>query len=190
MSSARKKISIAGFALCILAAGLLCLGFFAAAFIDDDYLFNLSDLNIIVNTLGLFVVTVGYALKFFGDREILDLVTAGTAGLAFVITALPMLGIYIFSPAYTHSILMFIVGNVLSHLVLLALGISIMKKGNNFFAMLVMAAFFFLAVGYPFLMFVVSDALGDELYFIILLICYIVEAAAFAVSALHEIQEG
>ena len=33
-------------------------------------------------------------------------------------------------------------------------------------------------------------SLGDELYFIILLICYIVEAAAFAVSALHEIQEG
>ena len=189
MSNIGKKISIAGFALCILAAGLLCLGFFAAAFIDDDYLFDLSDLNIIVNTLGLFVVTVGYALKFFGDREILDLVTAGTAGLAFVITALPMLGIYIFSPAYTHSILMFIIGNVLSHLVLLVLGINIMKKGNNFFAMLVMAAFF-LAVGYPFLMFVVSDALGDELYFIILLICYIVEAAAFAVSALHEIQEG
>ena len=185
MGDAGKKISIAGFALGVIANLLWLLGFVLSngMTLESSLITFLSgDAYNIFMVIGLLAVAAGYALKFLGERDVFYVLIAVFTLWTFINLAFSCLG-------YPITLGNLYVQRILYNLYLLLIAVNTIRKGNIIFAALLILAFVFLAIAVPFVNITLFTNFANSLIMIFIAIIGVVELGAFGVAAISELQE-
>ena len=190
MGDTGKKVSIAGFALGVIAN----LVWFVGVIAGNGLLSDTSGISSFTNSaysvlmvIALLVIAGGYALKFFSDREILDAVVAGLTALAFLERLMSLAGI----PITFGSMIAQIIAQAVINLFMLVIAFKAIKAGNAIFALLMAAAYLFFTVvpplvNYSEFFYSATNSL-ISLYFILI---GIVELGFYGIAAISIIKEN
>ncbi len=145
MSNVGSKISCGGLLICALTAGIRILTYFGAIIFGDEVI---ADTNIYLNygfLLGLAITFIGYILKFIGERDFFDLITALTI-LVTIVASSVLYRYIVFRALLSLGNLIF---GVLEELFLLGLGLNFMKKGKSAPGIIMILIFVYFALLYP-----------------------------------------
>lgn len=185
MSDTGKKISLAGFALGVLANIVWFIGFILGNRIisEGDFIsFFCEDAYSVLMIISLLAIVIGYALKFLDERDIFYILIAVFTFWTFISLALPYFG-------YPISLGNIYVDRILHNLFLLLIAVNTFRKGNMVFAALLISAFLFLALVVPFVNVTLFYNFSNSLIMIFIAIISVAELGAFGVAALSELQE-
>lgn len=145
MSNVGSKISCGGLLICALTAGIRILTYFGAIIFGDEVI---ADTYIYLNygfLLGLAITFIGYILKFIGERDFFDLITALTILITLVVSS----GLFPYVVFGAQLSIGKLIYSVLEELFLLGLGLNFMKKGKTAPGIIMILIFVYFALIYP-----------------------------------------
>ncbi|MBE6730243.1 MAG: hypothetical protein E7564_00975 [Ruminococcaceae bacterium] len=145
MSNVGSKISCGGLLICALTAGIRILTYFGAIVFGDEVI---ADTYIYLNygfLIGLAIAFIGYLLKFIGERDFFDLITAVTILITLVVSS----GLFPYVVFGAQLSIGKLIYSVLEELFLLGLGLNFMKKGKSAPGIIMILIFVYFAFLYP-----------------------------------------
>ena len=145
MSNTGSKISFGGLLICALVAAIRVLTYFGAIIFGDR---AITGTYLYLNygfLVGLAIAFIGYVLKFIGERDVFDLITALTV-LATIVVSSGLFPYVVFGAQLSIGKLIF---SVLEELFLLGLGLNFMKKGKTAPGIIMILMFAYFALLYP-----------------------------------------
>ena len=184
MGEVGKKINLLGYIAAALGAAAC--GFAALMiFFEDDFFYGINNLGNLIIVGAMFVVAIGAALRFFGDRDFTDLIVTGTAVVTLIINifALSNEEGYLWYRDFFTMVIM----NGLSVCVMLGVAVKAFKSGNQLFAIAAVLVFLYFAIIAPVLFYV---DLSDELWAVLLIFNAGVKFAAYGLSVISINQEN
>lgn len=187
MSNVGSKISFGGLLICALVAATRILTYFGAIIFGNEVI---ADTYLFLNygfIIGFAITFIGYLLKFIGERDVLDLITALTLLVTIVVSS----GLFPYVIFGARLSIMKLIFCVLEELFLLGLGLNFMKKGNTAPGIIMILIFVYFALIYPLAISILfGGAVGGILSYLISIFNSVILALNLGLAAVTVVNEN
>ena len=184
MNNVGSKVSFAGLMIGALASACKILTYFGAIIFGHDVINDTYFLLNLAVSAGLFIALIGYGLKFLGERDPVDLITAAALAVSvvFIIGLVPYFG---------YDFINRIFYECLCEIFFIGLGINFMKKGNQAPAIIMFIMFAYFAVFYIVaIQILFGGRVGGIISYLISIFNGVFFTAALGLAAVTVVNEG
>ena len=184
MNNVGSKVSFAGLMIGALASACRILTYFGAIIFGNDVIVNTYHLLNLAIGAGLVIALIGYSLKFLGERDPFDLITAATLALSAVFC----IGLV---PYFGYGLIEKILYECFCGVFFVGLGVNFMKKGNQAPAIIMFIMFAYFAVFYLVaIQILFGGGVGGIISYLISIFNGVFYTAALGLAAVTVVNEG
>ena len=183
MNNAGSKTSFIGIMLCALVSGARAAAYLAEIITHKHIIFATSVYMMYAVIFGLALLIAGYAIKYFNNKDIFDLITMFTVMVTLAVTMFPAI-------IFRGKILGDIINLALSNLYLLGVAVNFFRKGKQAPCIILTLMFVYFSVLYPIAMYLIfGGGVGGVMAYAISIFNNVLTAVTLGLAAVSVVND-